>query len=304
MGKSGIFRMPSFGNERRKIALVLSGGAALGLGHIGAIEVIEKHFDIECIIGTSMGSMVGGFYLAGYKPIDMVELVTNLGPIEYFGLFKKGLPGSPILDSKWMHKYLLQKTDCKNIDELNKPYAAVAFDILRRRTVVITKGPLASAMCASSGVPLVFEPFESRGHVLMDGGIEHALPLAFAHIFDKSLDVVAVSALPEIGETPEEIELGNYEKCKGFKQNYLYTSLRTGVYNQSALALQAVLYYKPHLYINVNAEGLRSWEMNKVREFYEVGRLRAEKAIEMKKSNENWMDNLRERFDRIRRIYE
>ncbi len=259
MAKTGIFKMPSFTSEKRKIVLVLSGGAALGLGHIGALDVIEREFDIQCIIGTSMGSIVGGLYLSGMKPVEMVEMVANLGAIEYLGLFKVGLPGTGVLDIKWLDKYLTQKTGGVRIEELPKPYAAISFDILRRKTVVITKGPLASAMCASSCVPLAFEPFESKGHVLMDGGTEHALPRSFADVFYKSLDVVAVSALPEIGEKPDEIELASYDKNKGFKQNYLYTSLRTGVYNQSAQALQSVLYYKPYLYVNVNAEGLRSW---------------------------------------------
>ena len=282
---------------KQDITLVLGGGSALGLAHIGVIEVIEQHFNIKAIIGSSAGAVVGGLYLSGNSSEQIISMVKNLSLVEYVGLLRLGIGGNGLLDGKWLEKYFREKTFDKNIEDLEIDYGAIAFDVNNLETVIITKGPLCSAMRASSSLPLVFEPFHTEDRILMDGGVEYPLPIAFSKYFNLRRPVIAVNVLPEIGKRPKRFEITDYFKKKEAKESFIFTSLQSGIYNQASMALSSVLHFKPFMYIDANLPSYTSLDFKYVEKFYEHGKKVTKLAIANIPEGKSMFDSIREHLD-------
>ncbi|MEJ2581485.1 MAG: patatin-like phospholipase family protein [Acidobacteriota bacterium] len=222
-------------SEEPKLVLVLSGGGARGIAHIGVIRVLEElHIAPDLIVGTSMGSIIGGLYAAGWSPDEMEEIVRAIdweqiftdrverkhrsfrrkqddrpvmiqGRIHFDG-FKPVLP-SGVIDGQRLEAALrsiealsVQATD---FDNLPIPYRAVAADISSGEAVVISSGSLATAMRASMSVPGVLPPVEIADRKLVDGGITANLPIGIAQdLGAKRIIAVDISSplLDEEGE--------------------------------------------------------------------------------------------------------
>jgi NTE family protein len=222
-------------NEDPKLVLVLSGGGARGIAHIGVIRVLEElHIAPDLIVGTSMGSIIGGLYAAGWSPDEMEEIVRAIdweqiftdrverkhrsfrrkqddrpvmiqGRIHFDG-FKPVLP-SGVIDGQRLEAALrsiealsVQATD---FDSLPIPYRAVAADIFSGEAVVISSGSLATAIRASMSVPGVLPPVEIADRKLVDGGITANLPIGIAQdLGAKRIIAVDISSplLDEEGE--------------------------------------------------------------------------------------------------------
>lgn len=193
--------------NRPKIGLVLEGGSALGLAHIGVITWLEEHhIPITYVAGTSMGGLVGGMYATGKSPAEMHELVDNVhwGEVlrgetpfrdfdyrrkedkrDYpnnleFGLkrgvrfpegFNAGHEVGLILD-----RIALPYSGVKSFDELPIPFACVAADLLSGKEYVFRKGSLATALRSTMSLPGVFTPVRTDDHIFADGGILNNLP--------------------------------------------------------------------------------------------------------------------------------
>lgn len=192
---------------RPKLGLALSGGGARGLAHIGVIKVLEElGIKPDFIAGTSMGSIVGGLYAAGYTPAQMEEIVTRVDWEKAFSsqperrllrydqkneaqryLFEVGvttgsleLPAGLLSGYKLtalLTQHCLPVAHIQDFDRLPIPFRAVATDIITGDTVVLSKGNLAEAMRASMSLPSVFPPYELDGHLLVDGGVTQNLPV-------------------------------------------------------------------------------------------------------------------------------
>lgn len=196
----------------QKVGLVLSGGGAKGMAHIGVIRVLEEnHIPIDYIAGTSIGAIVGGLYAAGYTPDEMEELFKSdefyfwsTGKIQkdYRYYFKvpeespawidlrfekqdeklKILPPTNFvpqeqMDFAFMELFAATNAACKyNFDSLMVPYFCVATDVNNSKPMVLRKGDLGSAVRASMTVPLVFKPIEIDGVLAFDGGIVNNFP--------------------------------------------------------------------------------------------------------------------------------
>jgi NTE family protein len=199
-------------SDRPYTALVLAGGGARGGAHVGVLKVLEEqHVPVDFVVGTSMGSIVGGLYASGMSPEEMAEAFEfvdweaafhdqperkyisyrrkeddrlALFPFEV-GLgrggfkFKKGLIAGQkinfILEALTLHT-----AGVKNFDDLQLPYRAVAGDLSTGERVVIDRGDLSDAMRASMAIPGVFTPVEWEGRLLVDGGIVDNLPIDVA----------------------------------------------------------------------------------------------------------------------------
>jgi NTE family protein len=200
---------PGLQNSRPKIALVLSGGGARGLAHIGVLKVLEDlRVPIDMIVGTSMGSIAGGLYANGYSPAQLEEMVLETPwdtlfsneisraelpyrkkPDEknYFvnlGLdYKQGLIMPKALIPAKKFEFRLRAWTAGAPDDFERfriPFMAVATDIETGRTVVLLHGDLAKSLRASMAVPGVFMPVEIDGKVLVDGGVSDQLPVDVA----------------------------------------------------------------------------------------------------------------------------
>ncbi len=197
--------------ERPKIGLALSGGGARGAAHIGVLSVLEENrIPIDCIAGTSMGSIVGGLYAAGYS-VDELEAVIS--GIDWDDAFEDDTPrearsfrrkrdddlylvrGKPGLSDDLellfpsgliqgqkiglLFERLAQPAaGITDFDRLPIPYRAVATDIATGEEVVLDSGSLAKAMLASMSVPGGFAPVVIDGRQLVDGGVANNLPVS------------------------------------------------------------------------------------------------------------------------------
>lgn len=173
---------------RKNIALVLSGGAARGLAHIGVIEeLIAQGFNIKSITGTSMGAMVGAFHAMG-KLEEFKNWVLKLNRYSVIRLmdfsFRGGfLKGEKVLDA------LQSVIPGKNIEDFDIPFCCLATDILTQSIVTFETGDIYEALRASYAIPSVFTPVAKNGMLLVDGGVLNNIPVDYA-IKTKRRDVV------------------------------------------------------------------------------------------------------------------
>ncbi len=291
---------------KKKVNLVLSGGSARGLAHIGVLEVLEKHFQVESIIGTSMGAIVGGLYAYGYTPAEILDMTKELKTLKLFSIFKPSFNITGLIDGKGILKFLSNKTKDVTIDKCKIDFAAVAFDLNQTKTVVLKSGSLAKAMRASSSLPLIFEPVVYDKYLLVDGYIEHPLPLKFAKLYHKELKTVAVSVLPPLPIKSEIVEK-IIEDSEDFEvPSMLNTFLKSTLYNQASMALEAVLETKPELYISAYADDLSFMDIDEAEEFYEIGKKEAEKAVKVyfedsdQSAHSNFLKNLNQKYKELR----
>ncbi|MEM9593409.1 MAG: patatin-like phospholipase family protein [Acidobacteriota bacterium] len=198
--------------ERPRTCLVLSGGGARGAAHIGVLRVLEElRIPVDCIAGTSMGSIVGGLYASGLSPEALEEIVRSIDwedafedaptrrrqsfrrkeddllplfPIE-FGVGKGGLRTAPGLISGQKIRFIFRQMTLhtlavEHFDQLRIPFRAVAADLSDGSLAVLDRGSLAEAMRASMAVPGIFTPVKWGDRVLVDGGITANLPIQVA----------------------------------------------------------------------------------------------------------------------------
>lgn len=190
-----------------KIGLVLSGGGAKGLAHIGVLKVLEQEgVKIDYIGGTSMGAMIGGLYASGYsaEQLDSIFRVIDFDRIVQDNLprrvksfydkendekyaitfpFQKMKFGIPVALSRGQNTYNLFNQllyDSRHITDFNDlpiPFLCVATDIETGEEVILNKGNLAQAVVASGSFPTLFAPIEIDGRCLTDGGIVNNYPI-------------------------------------------------------------------------------------------------------------------------------
>jgi NTE family protein len=162
----------------KRVTLVLGGGAARGLAHIGVIRVLEEEgFDIAAITGTSMGALVGGVYAAGRlgSYADWARSLTKTDVIKYLDISFRTTSG--ILKGDLIIETLRDLVGDISIEALPVPFIAVATDLTARKEVWLTKGNLFEAIRASIAVPGVFTPQRIAGRWMVDGGLLNPVPV-------------------------------------------------------------------------------------------------------------------------------
>lgn len=189
-----------------RIGVVLSGGGAKGLAHIGVLRVLEAAgIDAEVVTGTSMGALVGGLYAVGYTPASMDSLVTSLDWASYFlddpqsrflSLDRRVNGDRTIVDLKledWtlslppgvIHGQRISELlarlswpvqTIRDFTRLPRPFVAMGTDIETGEPVVLDSGSLAAALRASMSIPGLFDPVRLDGRLVVDGGITRNLP--------------------------------------------------------------------------------------------------------------------------------
>ncbi len=202
---------PSDAAARPRISLVLSGGGARGLAHVGVLEVLEKfRVPVDCVVGTSMGALVGGAFAAGVSPAEMGDVLNKTDiaalfddlpprsqvpqrvkrddyrPLFGFALgFNRGKLQLPAGVSAG-YKFELFLRDLVgpgasvaglDFDALPTPYRAIATDLETGEMKVFDYGDLPKVMRASMSLPAVIAPAEIDGHAYVDGGLVRNLPV-------------------------------------------------------------------------------------------------------------------------------
>jgi NTE family protein len=179
----------------QKVSLVLSGGGARGIAHIGVIEELEKQgYEICSISGTSMGALVGGVYALG-KLEEYKTWLYTLDKIKTFRLVDFTLSSQGLIKGDKVFKKMKEFISDANIEDLKIHFAAVATDILNRKEVVFTSGSIYNAIRASVSIPTLFKPVKTENGLLVDGGVLNNIPIShLKRITGDILIVVDVNA--------------------------------------------------------------------------------------------------------------
>jgi NTE family protein len=200
MGMSGNNDMES--NEEIRVGLVLSGGGARGLAHIGAIKALERAgVPIDFLAGSSMGGIIAAAYASGMSPDEMEQEASSLSRIRQFlRLADPGMPNAGLLRGKRLQAYFESHLGMRTFAELDRPLALMAVDLNSHQEVVFREGPIAVALRATTALPGLFMPLEWEGMRLVDGGVLNNLPVDVARKIGAQI-VIAVDVNPH----PEDV---------------------------------------------------------------------------------------------------
>ena len=182
---------------RPKIGLVLSGGGGRGNAHIGVLKVLARErIPIDCLTGTSMGSVIGAGYASGMSAQEMETEAHHMASLpRLFNLVDRRLPRQGLLVGERIHAYFAGHVGSSTtFDDLRIPLALVAVDIISGQEVVLCQGLVADAVRASVTIPGLMAPMEMNGHRLIDGGLLNNLPVDAARQIGAEV-VIAVDVM-------------------------------------------------------------------------------------------------------------
>lgn len=285
---------------KQKVALVLSGGGARGIAHIGVIEELEKQgFDIASVSGTSMGALVGGVYATG-KLEELKNWLYDLDKMKIFNLVDFTLSAHGLIKGDKVLNKIKEFVSDVNIENLRIPYAAVAADIINSKEVVFTKGSMFDAIRASIAIPTVLTPVKTKDGLLVDGGAINNIPISHVkRMPDDILVVVDVNAnipvfKPTITKKDDDSKQSIYQK----KMHDFYHHLQNffpksheeklGYFNVINKTMALVAYqiaqislehYSPEILVNISRDSCGIFDFFKAEEMVEIGRHAAIESI-------------------------
>ncbi len=188
--------------KRPKVIIVLGGGGARGLAHVGVLRALqEEGIPVDEIVGVSVGALIGALYSAGI-PVEEIEKMAseigwnNLTSVSRTSMVKLIL-SDELLSSNNMETYLHKHIGDRSFSDLPIPFACVATDIRTGERVIFREGPVAVAAQISATIPAIFKPVEYRHRLLVDGGLTDNLPTDVARA--DARDGIVIGVLP-VGE--------------------------------------------------------------------------------------------------------
>ena len=184
--------LPPTPPKKVKIALALGGGAARGWAHIGVLRALdEAGIAVGMIAGTSIGALVGGCYLAG-KLDELEAFARSLTMRRIASLLDLTIGGSGLFGGMRLTKRMQEHLEGFSIEDLDRPFVAVASELNTGHEVWIANGSLITALRASYALPGIFEPVRSNGRTLVDGALVNPVPVSVCRTYEQPL-VVAVN---------------------------------------------------------------------------------------------------------------
>lgn len=200
-------------HNRPRIGLALGGGGSRGSAHVGVLKVLqEEHIPIDMIAGTSIGSVVGGYYAAGMPVDDIAKLFQKNTFTKEFApmpLLRLALEPTSLmlrlfgyrpydgLYRGWKFRgYVHKHIGFKKIEQLSMPYAAVVTDVVTGKSCRLTTGDLAWAMQASTAVPALKKPVQIGNQLFCDGGLINNIPVN--HVREMGADFVIAVDIDEL----------------------------------------------------------------------------------------------------------
>ena len=280
---------------KKKIALVLSGGGARGLAHIGAIETLESHgYEITSIAGCSMGALIGGMYAAGKLP-EVKDWMLALDRRKVLSLVDFSLSLTHLVKGDRVMEALKEIVPDVNIEDLPIPYTAVATDWNSGKEVVFDHGSLYDAIRASISIPLFLNPVRREDMLLVDGGLVNSLPLnrVVRHSGDL-LFGINVSTHDYQGELlmqqfverkllsksmPAAVMNRIMKHFEGININYVTLLMRTIAIMLEQNTRQQILISRPDLVVQVPMKRYGVFDFDKAAAILQIGKHKTSRAL-------------------------
>lgn len=291
----------------KKIALVLSGGGARGIAHIGVIEELEKRgYEITSIAGTSMGALVGGMYAAG-KLEEYKNWMCSLDKMKVFSLVDFTFSADGIVKCDKVLNAIKNFVPDTNIEDLKIDYSATAADIENHREIVYRTGSLYEAIRASVAIPMVITPVIKNGAIIVDGGVVNNLPISnvkrnkgdllIAVYVNANVPIIKLNVskkeekekksvyLKKINEFYEYLNIISPKQKKG-KIGY-FTLIDKTIVSASLQMVQLTIEKNPpDILVNISRDTCGTYDFYKAAELVEIGRIAAMKSLdEFEKQN-------------------
>lgn len=281
---------------KQKVALVLSGGGARGIAHIGVIEELENQgYEITSIAGTSMGSVVGGVYAAG-KMEEFKEWLYTLDKRGVLRLLDFTFGKQGMVKGDKVFKVMKEFIGDIRIEDMDIPFAAVAADLIKKEEVVFRKGSIYDAMRASVSIPTLLTPVKMEKSLLVDGGVMNNLPISHVRRIagDMVIAVYVNSDIPLRRPSVSKQELNArqslYRKRVKEFQDYLpgtrskSSEDQLGYFNLLNQTISLMTHHmtqmtiekqSPDLMIEVSHDSCGTYDFYKAEEMVEMGRYAA-----------------------------
>ncbi len=198
--------------SKKLVGLALGSGAAYGLAHIGVLKVLEREgITVDVISGSSIGSLVGTLWAAGYSAVELEKLVAGIASpqkafFELIGFFDFLLPHHGFFRGDQICRFLSRYLGQKTFQDLKIPTKVVAVDLYSSQQVVFESGRVLDAVRASISIPGVFKPFAYKSSHLIDGGVLDPLPVRTL-VEDGIHKIIAVNVLPSPSDRMKKQEL-------------------------------------------------------------------------------------------------
>jgi len=189
-------------DKKPHIALVLGGGAFLGMAHLGVLKILEENnITVDLIVGTSVGSFVGAMY--SHIP-NSDSLKTLAFKVKTEDIFNASLFNSMtgFVTGENLQAYINAHIKTKNIEDLKIPFVAITSDLISGKTIPLSSGPVAPSVNSSCAIPMVFEPVKMYGMILVDGGVWDNVATNVARTYEPDV-VIAVNLMSVLPQAPE-----------------------------------------------------------------------------------------------------
>lgn len=307
---------------KKKIDLVLSGGGARGLAHIGVInELINQGYEIASVTGTSIGSLIGAMFVLG-KLQEFSQFLKQQTQESIINLMDFTISGHGLIRGRRFFKSLQDIAPDRNIEEISIPITIIATDLISGKEVIINKGSLFQAVRASIAIPTIIKPIYKNGMILVDGGITNPFPLNHApqnnlvlgvnlYAIESSEDSLTYfqnernSGYTFSSIKQRFIQLRDWKKSlvdsiftdTGNDFNYAGTFRRMSELMTAKIAQQATKITPPDILINIplNASGL--FDFHKEKELEELGRKKTIEALYSKRTNLSSKNRIKKLFN-------
>jgi len=249
--------------EKGQFGLVLSGGGARGIAHIGAIQALEEHgLYPDLIAGASAGAIVGTLYASGMSPKDMLDFVRE---ISLFKIFKPELPYAGLVKLTYLKNRILEVVPEDTFEALERKLLVATSNLNTGKCVLFESGSLSKAVVASSSIPLLFKPMRIEDQLYVDGGLLNNLPVD--GLKERAGRVFAVNVMPD-----EVVSTQSINSVFGIAMRAFELSIIANTRPQLQAADWVV---QPH--------GMREYtifQLNKYQEIFERGYEAAQKVLD------------------------
>ena len=194
---------------KTKVGIVLSGGGARGIAHLGLLKALEDlNIKASHVSGTSAGAIAAAFYAAGYSATEILEILKKGQIFSFSNLLIKR---QGLFAMKGFHDIYLNCFPTNTFEDLHIPLYITATDILKGELVYFSTGNLSSAIMASSCLPLLFQPVEYDGNLYVDGGVINNFPI---EPLIGQCDIIIGSYVNSIKKEVDKVSMNNIlDRC-------------------------------------------------------------------------------------------